>query len=650
MCGIAGAVWTNTGEPVVPQVLAAMTRTLRERGPDGEGFLIRSTSRGGAALGHRRLAVIDLATGAQPMSNEDGSKWVIFNGEIYNFRQLRDELTAAGHVFRTRTDTEVIVHLYEEYGDACVEQLRGMFAFAVWNERTGRLLLARDRMGQKPLVYRREPGRILFASQLRAIMAVPGVPREVDPAAIHAYLRYQCVPSPLCAIEGVQKLPPGHIATYDNGTLDVRRYWSPVRPRRPHVRAGEYKEQLRHTLAEATKLRMISDVPVGAFLSGGTDSTIIVGLMSRCAGASVKTFSIGFRDPVCDESAFARQAALHLRTDHRELVLDTPSPDLANACVSAFDEPFADASAIPTYLVSELGRREVTVSLTGDGGDELFGGYTVYQRLRWLDRFDRLPRAVRALATSPLLSTILDQAPIEAATKLSRVLKVLADTPEGRIARSTFGGFSRRVLPHLLRSEFTEAVRQRCVDDCVLSAFAACDDRDFVSQAMLVHQLTYLPDVLLVKVDVASMAHGLECRSPLLDHRVVELANELPLAAKLQRGVTKAILKQAFEEFLPPQLVRRGKQGFAIPLDTWIRTVWRDAVADVLSSRSAFWRSLFNTAAIDAMLREHMSGRADYRQQLWTLYCLELWHRNYMRPDRRDGAFAHGSSFVECAA
>ncbi|MGH7127930.1 MAG: asparagine synthase (glutamine-hydrolyzing), partial [Planctomycetaceae bacterium] len=417
MCGLTGAVWSGEHEPLSDAVLRRMTDVLAHRGPDDAGLYFSPQSRGVsarsdggpcAALGFRRLSIIDLEGGHQPLSNEDGTIWIIFNGEIYNYRELRPPLEAAGHRFRTHSDTETIIHLYEEHGSDCVEHLRGMFVFAIWDERRRRLFLARDRLGQKPLFYRHDPGRLIFASELKSLLQMPGAPREVDPQAVDLYFTYQYVPHPHCILRGYRKLPPAHWMLYENDRLEVRRYWSPPfddaegvqRVQRQPIE--ETRRQLRETLTEAVRLRMRSDVPLGAFLSGGIDSTIIVGLMQSLSERPVHTFSIGFPIESFDERSYAREAATHLGTDHHEYVVEPSSLEILPRLIWQYDEPFSDSSAIPMMYLSEVTRREVTVALSGDGGDEVFGGYNRYAYgQRMLERMRQVPRpARRAIAAA----------------------------------------------------------------------------------------------------------------------------------------------------------------------------------------------------------------------------------------------------------
>jgi len=637
MCGITGAVWTAPEKALDPAVLERMVRVLTHRGPDDSGTHIQALHHRpgygltpGVALGHRRLSIIDLDSGRQPIQNEDGSVQVVFNGEIYNYRDLRRRLEGAGHHFRTESDTETIAHLYEDEGPELLTHLNGMFALAVWDANRRQLLLARDRLGQKPLVYRLEEGRLLFASELKSLLETPDVPRRIDPQALDAYLTYQYVPHPLTIFEGVRKLPPGHYAVYREGRLDVRSYWRPdfnVEEDRP---AEEYGEQLRELMTSAVELRLQSDVPLGAFLSGGTDSTIVVGLMRKLSGGSVRTFSIGFPVKEYDETHYARLAAQKFGTDHEEFVVEPNAMEILPKLVWHYDEPFADSSAIPTWYVSELTRKSVTVALTGDGGDELFAGYPRYRAVSLARWFDRLPAVLRrALAGRHWQWLPASARQKSFRRRLKRLMEVLHQPPGPRYLEwIAIFSESRRAelyddeflatLPDVDPREFLEAARSRTLQ------------RDPVTSISLTDLLTYLPCDLMTKVDVASMAHGLECRQPFLDYRVVELAARMPLARKFSRGRGKRILLETFSDLVPKSIRRRPKMGFGVPLDHWFRGPLSDFARDVLSDPRTLGRGLFRPEATARLLDEHVAGRFDHGYRLWSLLILELWQRRWI--------------------
>ncbi|NQT14181.1 MAG: asparagine synthase (glutamine-hydrolyzing), partial [Planctomycetes bacterium] len=581
----------------------------------------------GVALGHRRLSIIDLDSGRQPIENEDGSVQVVFNGEIYNYRDLRRRLEGSGHRFRTQSDTETIVHLYEDEGAGLFAHLNGMFAVAIWDANRRQLLLGRDRLGQKPLVYRLEEGRLLFASELKSLLEVADVPRRIDPQALDAYLTYQYVPHPLTIFEGIRKLPPGHYGVYREGRLDVRSYWQPDFNAEEDRPAGEYGERLRELMTSAVELRLQSDVPLGAFLSGGTDSTIVVGLMRKLSAGSVRTFSIGFPVKEYDETAYARLAARQFGTDHEEFLVEPNAMEILPKLVWHYDEPFADSSAIPTWYVSELTRKRVTVALTGDGGDELFAGYPRYRAVWLAQWFDRLPAVLRRA----LAGRHWQRLPASARQKsfrrrLKRLMEVL-DQPPGPRYLEWIAIFNESRRAELYDDDFLATLPDVDPREFLDAARARSHLRDPVTSTSLTDLLTYLPCDLMTKVDVASMAHGLECRQPFLDHRVVELAARMPLARKFSRGRGKRILLETFSDLVPKSIGRRPKMGFGVPLDHWFRGPLSDFARDVLSDRRTLGRGLFRPETTARLLEEHVSGRFDHGYRLWSLLILELWQR-----------------------
>ncbi|MFN0052983.1 MAG: asparagine synthase (glutamine-hydrolyzing) [Planctomycetales bacterium] len=664
MCGIAGVAWTADAPPLPLSVLERMTTELTHRGPDDAGYYHsvlapqgsgaalpgdllpgeqREGTGPGGALGFRRLSIIDLQGGHQPLCNEDGSIWIVFNGEIYNYLELREPLERRGHRFRTASDTETIVHLYEEHGARCVEHLRGMFALAIWDQSRRELFLARDRLGKKPLVYRHEAQRLLFASELKALLKVPGVDRELDPAALNEYLTYQYVPHPHCILRGFQKLPPAHWARYRDGQLEVRRYWRPpyapansesglppAAESNPLSSESEARRQLRATLTEAVTLRMRSDVPLGAFLSGGIDSTIITGLMQDASSRPVQTFSIGFSIPDFDERSYARQAAAHLRTEHHELIVEPQALSILPKLIWHYDEPFADSSAIPMLYLAEMTRRHVTVALSGDGGDELFAGYDRYQAVRLGERFDRLPGVMRRLLAAPIWQRLPASTRQKSRRRrIKRLLSALGESPERRYLKwiSIFDE-SR------LRSMYTPEMAQRLAGadaaKFLLSAYGECPSRDFVTRTTCADLLTYLPCDILTKVDLASMAHSLEARCPFLDHQVVELAARLPIEWKLDRRRGKKILVETFADLLPRDIQTRRKMGFGVPLDHWFRNELKPLLCDLLLDRRSLDRGYFRPQAVEQLVEEHLSNRWDHSYRLWSLLVLEMWLRQYL--------------------
>ena len=585
MCGITGAIWNRPLAALDGATLERMTALVAHRGPDDSGRYASDCRLDGAegatpgvALGHRRLSIIDLADSRQPISNEDGTIRLVFNGEIYNFRALRQRLEAAGHRFQTAGDAETIVHLYEEEGEDFAKHLWGMFAVAIWDAPRRQLILARDRLGKKPLVYCLQPNRLLFASELKCLLTVPGVSREVDPRAIDAYLAYQYVPHPQTIFRGISKLPPAHYAVWREGRLEVRRrYWQPDFNRQIDRPWDDYTAEVRELLTDAVRLRLQSDVPLGAFLSGGIDSSIIVGLMSRLAAEAprasigdgrIKTFSVGFSDPQYDETAWAREVPTRFGTDHHELRLEPRAADVLPKLIWHFNEPFADSSAVPTWYVAELARSEVKVVLTGDGGDELFAGYDRYRAVRLAALLDRLPRPIkRLLASSPA------QRLAAAGRRQDRSLlangaaaTVIERTPVRRYL-DWVGIFDDVGRESLWSDEYKAQLGAHDPAEFLEQAWQAAAGRDAVTAASLADLTTYLPCDLLVKVDIASMAHGLECRQPFLDHRLVELAAVMPVGMKQRFGQGKRILRHALADLLPRGVRRRPKDGLRLAPD-----------------------------------------------------------------------------------
>jgi asparagine synthase (glutamine-hydrolysing) len=624
MCGICGIVWADPNREVPIRLLAQMTSALVHRGPDGAGLYQRE----GVGLGHRRLSVIDLEGGTQPMTNEDKSVWVVFNGEIYNFFKLRRQLMKQGHTFTTSSDTEVLVHLWEEDGPAMVEKLRGMFALALWDEKTRTLFFARDRLGKKPLVYRVDADGLRLASELKSILVDRSLPRELDLESLDLYLTYQYVPAPRSILKGYAKLPPAHRAIYRDGKLTVERYWRPSFTPMTSRSWEEDRELVRETLTQATKMRLHSDVPLGAFLSGGIDSTIIVGLMQKLAGRPIKTFSIGFPIPEYDETSFARLASKHLGTEHHEFIIEPDAVNIVEKLGYLYDEPFADSSAVPTYYVSEATRREVTVALTGDGGDELFLGYDRYEAVRLAEGFDRWPSWLRRLATMRLWQKLPAPGRQKSLVRRAkRLVESLGQEPRDRY-RQWVTIFDRARRERLYAPAFGAGIDSALSDAWLNSLNEGLGDCDFLTQTSAVDVNSYLPMDILTKVDMASMAHGLECRSPMLDHEFVDLVAGLPVDRKMQGRRRKVLLKEAFSEFLPPEIERRGKMGFGVPLDHWFRRELRGMVEDEVV-RSLGKRGWFEPSALAGLASEHASGRWDHSARLWSLLMLEQWARNY---------------------
>ncbi|MEX2174494.1 MAG: asparagine synthase (glutamine-hydrolyzing) [Pirellulaceae bacterium] len=645
MCGITGAIWTDPDLGIDAALLRRMTDALRHRGPDEEGqyqtdFKFRPPyeSLPGIALGHRRLSIIDLSTGQQPMCNEDGTVWIAFNGEIYNYDYLRRRLEGSGHKFRTDSDTETIIHLYEDEGPDCFSHLNGMFAVALWDARRRRLVLGRDRMGKKPVVYRQDPGRLLFASELKSILAIPGLPREIDHSAIDEYLTYQYIPHPNTIFRGYKKLPPGHWAVWQDDKLEVRPYWQPNFTFERRISARDAIEQLRELMESAVKVRMRSDVPLGAFLSGGIDSSIVVALMQKLSADPVKTFTIGFPVKEYDESAYAERVARHLKTDHTALQVTPDAVDILPKLAWHYDEPFADSSAIPTWYVSELTRRHVTVSLSGDAGDELFAGYQRYRAVALAGMFDRLP-PLRSLVAARAWQWLPSSGRQKSLwRKAKRFSEALALPPERRYL-DWISIFHEPRRAELYNDDFLAGLTSDPAA-FVRAAWKRCEGRDAVTAASLTDLVTYLPCDLMTKVDIASMAHGLECRAPFLDYRVVEFAASLPVHLKYRRGRGKWLLKEAFGHLLPAEVFARKKMGFSVPLDYWFRNELRDLTHDTLLSASSRSREFFRPEAVRQLVREHDARHYDHSARLWALVMLETWLREWGGAELGHGAGA----------
>ena len=627
MCGIAGFVDADRIEAggSLPSRLEAefglahrMCEVIRHRGPDDEGIHVEP----GVGLGMRRLSIIDLAGGRQPIHNETGTIWIVFNGEIYNFQELRAELEARGHVFATSSDTESIVHAYEEWGEDAFARLRGMFGLALWDRPNRTLLLARDRAGIKPLHYVERGGRLTFGSEIKSLLAAGAFEPTLDLASLDHYLAFLYTPRDASIFEGVRKLPPGHFLRWKDGRVDVRQYWkvAATEPFRGDER--EATEALERVLADAVRAHMVSDVPLGAFLSGGVDSSAVVGFMARASSRPVQTFSIGFDDPQYDELEHARAVAQHFGTDHHEFVVRPDALSILDRLVGHFDEPFADSSAIPTWYVSEIARQHVTVVLSGDGGDELFGGYDRYFPPPRVAQFDRIPvpglRRLAAAAWPHLPHGLPGKALLRHVSKddLGRYIDSIA----------LYQHDERLAL-------FTPDVRARLTASAERTLSAHFDRFATLphhSQMMRFDFETYLPEDVLTKVDRMSMAHSIESRVPLLDNEVIDFAASLPAHFKIHGKSRKHVLKEVLRPMLPPSIVDRRKQGFGIPLGAWFRGGLTSVFADVLNSPRARQRGYFEPQFVDRLIREHLSGGHDHSLRLWQLLVFELWHREYL--------------------
>lgn len=612
MCGIAGAVSPKGN--VAQEDLLAMASVLVHRGPNEEGVYVSPDRTVG--LSHRRLSIIDLSTGQQPMCNEDGTVWIVFNGEIYNDPNLRRQLEQKGHTFKTRCDTESIVHLYEDEGEGCVRRLRGMFAFAIWDGSRRRLLLARDRLGKKPLFYGQWGDRLLFGSELKALLAFPGFVPEVDWSFLDTYLALGYVPSPLTPFREILKLPPAHCLLFEEGkSPTVWRYWEPRYLPKHVISEEEALEEFDYRLCEAVRIRLRSDVPFGAFLSGGVDSSTIVALMAKFLSASIKTFTIGFEESDFDESAYAREVANIIGTEHHETVVRMGDLSILPDLVRFLDEPFADSSALPTYHVSRNAAEQVTMALSGDGGDELMGGYTRYWKERFLRKIAPLGLVLRPFVASPDRSALAGSCGHKLAWWAYRVS--LSPAASYETAVGLYSPAARRAV----------LAGNRQPSAWLTPWFDAFAELSFEDRLMAVDTQTYLPDDVLVKVDRMSMACSLEVRSPLLDHEVVEFAARLPVSMKIKRLTGKYLLKRYAERHFPPTLVNRGKQGFAVPLAHWFRGDAAEMLRDLLRTERDLVGHLFRSPVITEWLDQHKKGLANHSERLWAILMLLLWYR-----------------------
>ena len=626
MCGITGFVNLD-GRPADGPVLHAMNEAIHHRGPDEDGHYLK----GRVALAMRRLAIIDLAGGQQPIANEEGTAWIVFNGEIYNYRELKDRLEELGHRFRTDCDTEAIVHAYEEYGADAPKHLRGMFAFAIWDERKEELFLARDRVGKKPLLYARVGRTFVFGSEFSALLQHPAVGREVDREAVHHYLSFMCVPAPMTAYRDIRKLEPGHSLTLTkDGEVRTARYWEPDFSQKLDISEEEAGERTLELLRDAVRVRLMSEVPLGAFLSGGIDSSTVVALMAEVSDRPVKTFSIGFEEQDFSELHHARRVAEHVGAEHHEFIVRPDALEVLPTLVEHYGEPYADSSAIPTYYVSRETRRHVTVALNGDGGDEAFAGYERYAAMRLSERYRRLPAVLREgvirQAVGLLPSSELKRGRVRS---VKRFLRAASLPPVERYLQwvSVFNPEAKR---ELYTDEFRRETEGADVRRWLAPWFARANGAGVVDASLLADTMTYLPNDLLVKVDIASMAVSLEARSPFLDHHVIEFAARLPERLKLRGLTTKYILKRTLTKLLPPQNLSRSKMGFGVPVGHWFRGQMQPFLREHLLSEKAAGRGYLRPEGVARLVEEHTRGERDHTHQLWTLLMLELWFRRFI--------------------
>jgi asparagine synthase (glutamine-hydrolysing) len=619
MCGIAGFVTRAEGLPM-SQVLAGMAAALAHRGPDDAGFLEAQAGTWRVGLAHRRLSIIDLSTGHQPLGNEDGSVQIVFNGEIYNFQGLRAELAAMGHVFRTHSDTETIVHAYEEWGEACVDRFRGMFAFAIWDAPREKLFLARDRFGKKPLFLCEAHDSVLFASEIKSILAFPGIRAEVDRDSLWDYLAYRYVPAPSTLFRGIRKLMPGSYAVWERGVLTERRYFTPPdhEALRDTAIPADPVGAFLDTLEESVRIRMISDVPFGAFLSGGIDSSAVVGLMSRHSTQPVKTFSVGFNESAYSELGYAKTISDQFKTDHHELyVAESELMQHLPALVRFRDAPVAEPSDIPIYLLSKEARKSVKMVLTGEGSDEFLGGYPKHVYERYAATYQRLPVLVRTGLLEPLVGAL----PYRFRRAKTAIVNLGLERYSERMPR-WFGALSDQERARL-------TVLPKPIPNGIPSHLDVSESNSALRRILHFDQASWLPDNLLERGDRMTMAASIEARMPFMDHELAAFVSRLPDRFRVKGHTGKWILREAMKRLLPRAILDRPKIGFRVPVNEWFREPMRDYLYDHLTGPDSRTKGYFNRMALDTLLSEHVTGRQNHEKVLWCLLNLEIWHREY---------------------
>ena len=626
MCGIAGQATTR--ENAIDQgIIGAMAEAIRHRGPDEDGFYIDAH----AGLGMRRLSIIDLASGQQPIHNADRSKWLIFNGEIYNYQELRSGLESRGHKLYTKSDTEAVIELFDEYGVDALSHLRGMYAFAIWDAADRSLFLARDRVGKKPLLYAHRPnGDLIFGSEFQAVLAHPDVPRDVDYQAIDSYLSFGCVPAPLTAFKAIRKLEPGHWLKWKDGRVETQRYWLPDFSTKVRISEEDAIEETTRILREATRLRMISEVPLGAFLSGGVDSSTVVALMAAESSTPVKTFSIGFEEQDFSELKYARRVAEHVGAEHHEFIVRPDAMEVLPTLVEHYGEPFADSSALPTYYVARETRKHVTVALNGDGGDESFAGYERYAAMLIAERYNRVPAVLRRALVESTVNLLPSSEVRRSRVRDAKRFLAAAKLPRTDRYSRWMTTFTDTAKSELYTAEMAARLAGSGGSELLGDWFARANGSGVLDATLLTDQMTYLPNDLLVKVDIASMACSLEARSPFLDHKLIEFAASLPESLKMRRFETKSLLKKVAARLVPRDVVYRRKMGFGVPIGKWFRGEMKDFAHDVLTSRRATERGIIRPAESGRYLAEHVAGTRDHAFQIWTLLMLELWFQRFI--------------------
>ncbi|MDP2905983.1 MAG: asparagine synthase (glutamine-hydrolyzing) [Candidatus Omnitrophota bacterium] len=627
MCGICGIIDNGNGQ-INKEALLNMCRNMRHRGPDDEGIFTDISAPGpSAGLGHRRLKIIDLSeAGRQPMCNEDESVWLAFNGEIYNFHELREELLKRGHKFRSNTDTECLIHLYEDHGRDCVKYLRGMFAFAVWDKRDKSLLLARDRAGKKPLVYYHKNGKFYFASEFSSLLASGAIDKQINSEALNYYLTFGYIPAPFTIYKDVFKLPAAHILLFKDNTVNIMKYWELDYSNKIKISEQDAADEVLRLLRQAVKIRLYSDVPLGAFLSGGIDSSTVVALMSELSGKRVKTFSIGFKESDYNELKYARNIARRFDTEHNELIVEPKAMEILPLLVERYGEPYADSSCIPTYYVAQQTRRYVTVALNGDGGDEVFAGYDRYQAML---AAEMIPGALKMMAKSA--AALLPDS-VNFKSRSRRVKRFIngAVLPRQERYLKWVSIFDVEMKKNIYSRGLADSISGAHPLSLVSRFLEPGQGLSLLDSLLLADTMTYLPYDLLVKVDITSMANSLEARSPFLDQELMEFAALLPAEYKMKNFTKKYILKKAVKGLIPEENIHRKKMGFGVPVGDWFRGGLKDFLSETVLSKAALGRGYFNPEAVKNMVKMHIEKKMDYSSQIWALLCLELWHQRFM--------------------
>jgi asparagine synthase (glutamine-hydrolysing) len=625
MCGIVG-IARNDDSLVDQALVSRMCDAIRHRGPDDDGFYFSE----GVGLGMRRLSIIDVKGGQQPIHNQDRTAWIVFNGEIYNYRELRDQLQKLGHTFYTNSDTEAVIHAYDQYGADCPKHLRGMFAFAIWDERTKELFLARDRVGKKPIIYAQVNGSLIFGSEFSALLLHPDIGRDIDTEAIHHYLSFMCVPAPLTAYRAIRKLEPGHSLRWRKGEIKIERYWQPDFSKKIDISEEEAGERAIEILRDAVKVRLMSEVPLGAFLSGGIDSSAVVALMSQESSEPVKTFSIGFDEQDFSELHHARRVAEHVGAEHHEFIVRPDALEVLPLLVEHYGEPFADSSAIPTYYVARETRKHVTVALNGDGGDESFAGYERYAAMRLAEKYHRIPAVLRDSLVQQAIGLIPSSATKRSRTKDVKRFLEAASLPKVERYLRWVSVFDTPAKADLYSKDFLHETQSIRAADILTPWFERANGAGIIDAALLADINTYLPNDLLVKVDIATMAVSLEARSPFLDHHLIEFAASLPEKLKLRGLTTKYLLKRMLKKLLPAENLDRRKMGFGVPIGHWFRGKLESFLRETILSERALNRGFFRPEAVKQLVELHTRSERDYSHQLWTLLMLELWFERFI--------------------